>query len=188
MSEQEQKKSGIVKWVGLILIIIIIVVIIWLLRPKESYTPGEDRVTRVGSLECSGVNVADPFFISETAQNSTHEIKSTFKNNRLEDALYTFISTYNSADAVEAANASLHAEYNTYMGKNFTNPEILTPVFSNIKSKLQITLYADKGEIDPVTARLFFLSAEDYAVISQSTPNQIKNIYESKGFTCTYYE
>ena len=42
------------------------------------------------------------------------------------------------------------------MGENNENPESLIPNFSNIKSKLKITLYADEDDINRVTAKLFF--------------------------------
>ncbi|MBR2543665.1 hypothetical protein IKF03_03700 [Candidatus Saccharibacteria bacterium] len=181
----EEKKNNIWWWViaGLGAVVLVLV-LIFLLQGKENYIAGGEQMTRVGSLNCSISHSEEAFFQSETVQRYTHEVRAIYRGDKLEDISYTYNGTYASPEAVEDASAILHAKYNKYMGENGVNPESLTPQFSNLKSKLKVSLYGDKSKIDKVTAPLFFLTEEEVAEVGKYNLSKLEKLYKGKGFSC----
>ena len=186
----KEKKNKIGWWVILAVVIIVILAtfVILLSQGEENYTSGDERTTKINALDCANSNTQEAFFSSDSAQRYTHEIRATFRNDRIENIAYIYEGTYSSTSAAESASATLHADYNIYMGGKKANPESLNPNFSDVKSKLKITLYADKKKIDEVTAKLFFLNENEARDIDTYTAEKLEELYEGKGFSCTYKE
>ena len=187
MAEPKSKSVGVTQWIIPAIIIIVVAVLIFLLfKPKETYDSSGDHVIKVGILECTGSEIENPFFVSDSAQKYTHGLKITIKDDHPANIFYTFTSTYNSEDAVEVANAVLHADYNKYMSKNSASFEYLNPVFSNVNTKLQINLFAEKSKLNPVTARMFFLTIDELSDFDNYNTKDLEKLYENKGFSCKY--
>jgi len=187
MLKKEQKKYidiGI-----LILIIGLILIIIWLLTfEKESISTTEPENTNYASLECTSSSPTNPFFSSSTVQRFTHEIKVLISNNKIKEMSYRYDGTFNSSDAAESARAWMHTDYNKYMQANNVYQEILNPVFSVQKSKVTVSLYAESKKINLTVARLFFIDENDFESIDDYTAEDLKKLYESKGFSCQNYD
>ena len=180
-----EKKSNAMKWVAIVILVLLSLVILFIIFWKrEEHTSNDERIISVKLLECSGSGIEDAFFVSDTVQRYTHEIRATFKEEKLDDISYIYNGTYNSPEAVESSASRLHADYNIYMGKNNENPESLNPMFSNLKSKLKITLYSNKTGINPVTATLFFLDPDNLDSIRNYNINNLGGMYKEKGFVC----
>ena len=136
MSEDKDNPKW-AKWVIIILVIAILVVILWiLLRPKESYVSGGDQNSKIVSLQCKMGESEDAFFVSPMAKSVTHEIRETFKDGEAENISYTFYGVYDSEQTAETINASLHGQYNKYMGKHSISQQSLNPDFATIGNDL----------------------------------------------------
>lgn len=191
MSEDQEKKgAGIFKRLLIIVFIVIVAIIVWLIfRGESSYNSTGTKVTKVTSIDCSNSHPENPFFVSSTAQRFTHRVKATFKDDRINDIAYNYDGTYNSTETAESANAHLHAEYNTYMGSNDQYQEGLMPNFATTKSKLKISLFAKKDQINHINAVFFFLNPDDVRDADFNyTIKKLKAIYENQGFSCEVYE
>ncbi|MBR2831091.1 hypothetical protein IKE83_01910, partial [Candidatus Saccharibacteria bacterium] len=130
----------------------------------------------------------EPFFKSDTAQRYTHEIRATFKGDKLDDISYVYEATYNSPEAVESANAALHADYNTYMGENNQNQGMLEPIFANLKSKLKVSLYGNRSKLNDVTVKFFFLEPAEVQEMGKNDMDKLEKLYKEKGFSCVRSE
>ena len=207
---QNSNKRNIWPLIAICIMIVVLALFIavWLFGGNTTYIEGsggapEDKMATLNceldGLDVEGEDVDDEadnesggesddkkaFFVSKSVQRYNHEIRVVFKNQRPDAWQYHYNGTYNSNDSAEAAEAALHADYNIYMGENDLEQSSLNPVFSTIKSKVQISLYGDEKTITPATARFFFLESDELNNIFDSTIDDLKKDYEDDGFSCT---
>ena len=183
-----EKKTGLVGWgIALVVMILLAIGIAVVFRSEETYISGGDTTTRMVSAECVATDrVEDFFFSNKNAQRLSVKIKMIFKESVLDNISFDSEGTYNNNDDAETATAKLHADYNIYMADEGVNPEIYNPVFSSNKTKANISLYASYDKIDQPVAKIFFLDLEELPKEKFDMTN-LKQYYESKGFTCKSY-
>lgn len=186
MSEKNKSSQVPIVAIGLLMgIIILIGVAVWLLTNRnETYTTSTSDESNYSALECTSSHPDDPFFVSETAQRYTHSLKALFTDDTLNEMSYRYEGTYDSNEGAKHAEAWMHGDYNQYMVAGGLNEESLNPVFSIDKSKVIISLYAEKKKINNTVARLFFINDEEYVKIGKYTPDNYRKMYEARGFTC----
>ena len=190
MSEKSSKKiPGWLKWLLFAIFIIIIIMIIWLIfRPKESHTSSNVAGEKIILLKCKSENPEDAFFETFSAKESTHEIRATFKDDKIDKISYIFEAKYDSLKAAEAANASLHGQYNKYMGEYGLSEQSLNPNFAVIDDSIKIYLDTDKKNINHSTSQFFFLNSDEFQRFSSRNSEELKQIYENKDFSCEIHK
>ena len=172
--------GAIVLFVGLLSVV---------LSQKETNITEKDYEPTVNALYCEASEPTDPFFESASVINDSHEIKVIFRNGGAFKLSYNYYGVYNTEGAADAAHTRLHADYNIYMGSNETDQESLYPTFDFDGSKVKVNLFAEVGSsLNLVTARLFFLSVDEFESLAEYSEEDLKNVYEDKGFSCTFKE
>jgi len=179
-----RKKRWITITVGLLFIFVIIVVIIIIFNGRVEQTSVKINNSPTTGLFCKGSAVENPFFSQNDALSATHEIKVLLYDGEINTINYTRTGVYNTHDEAEEASSSLHANYNIYMSGNSIDQEALQPTFSVIDNKSIVNLSVNDKTLIPETARIVFLSVEQYANRKNYSLNEIKDIYEKKGFVC----
>ena len=189
MSEKKNSRGVIIRSIGFALAVGLVALVVCLLTYKqETHTTTDIKEGDYGALECNSSEPEEPFFVSQGVQRFTHEIKIMFAGDRVKEMSYRYDGTYNSDETAEHAMAIMHKDYNKYMESYALNSESLNPVFSENKSKITVSLYAESKKVDTAVARLFFIQGEDFDKLNDYKPEDYKKMYESKGFTCKMHD
>ncbi len=189
MVEKKRNKSNILKAICLALILGAIPILIWFLTNKSETRITEDTTyASISSLQCSLANSEEAFFKSENVQRYEHKIKVLLKNDKLDAISYNYEGTYNSNAVAEDAMAKFYAAYNKYMASLNLNPQDLTPNLSAVKTKVTISLYAERKKINSGILPIFFLEREDIEKIEKYDGKEFEKYYKNKGFSCTFKE
>lgn len=156
----------------------------------------ETRSSNGGSVEdsssvvCKATDPEDAFFDSSEAKEIKHEISMTIRGDKLDDLLYVYGGVYDSEKDAENARATLHKDYNIYMSEHGVDAEKYNPVFNYVGTEVTVSLYVERGKLVMGAAPVFFLTGEEFGSINngKNSADDLKKIYESKGFTCDYNE
>ena len=190
MNDKKEKSNYLI--IGTVIaavVILLVLIIIWLFTNSRETRISEDTdYGAVFSLECESNKSEDAFFKPYDAIRVKHRIISIFKGNNLDNISYDFEGTYNSEDKATNAEAWLHADYNLHFKDTDVYPESYSPNFAVIKSKVRILIYADRQRLNQVIMPIFYLSSEDYDKLGEYSGEDLKGVYEKKGFTCTFRE
>ena len=145
--------------------------------------------TTMGALHCTSTNPEEPFFAPDGVLENEHEIKITFNGDLADKFSYNYYGTFNSESIAEGARTRLHANYNIYMGNNGKDQESLYPTFDYVGEKVKINLFAEREKtLNLITAKLFFLSSGEVTNLKNNSADDLKKIYEKRGFSCTFKE
>lgn len=188
-SKNEKLMSSIATWIVIIAVSIGLGVAVFMLfRGEETHISTGTVETLIKSLVCNATNPKNPFFVSDTAEEFNHEIKVTYHGETADKISYIYDGTYASNNMADTAGAALHADYNIYLGENGVYQESLYPTFSVVDNKLKVSLYADYKKLSSVTARLFFINAEEFHDLNNYSAEELGNLYAEKGFSCEISE
>ncbi len=175
--------------VSICVVVISVILIIFLvgrdlLQGTEERTSGTIPDSTISAVTCTATNPEEAFFSTPTSVlGGSHEIKITStKNSAVDKVFYTYETNYASNEDASKAEAQFRANYNKAL--TIDNAEKLSPNFSVINNKLQITLFGDVSELTSITAQPFFITADDFKSISNFDVPTLTELYQSKGFTC----
>ena len=181
--------SSMATWIVVIAVSIgLSVAVSMLFRGEETYTSTGATETAIKSLVCNATDPENPFFISRIAENYNHEIKVTYRDEMADKIFYVYGGSYVSNNVASTAEATLHADYNKYMGDNEVYQESLYPTFSVVDNKLKISLYTDYKKLNSVAAKLFFIDKEEFHDLNNYSAEELGNFYTEKGFSCEISE
>ena len=184
-SRLSDKNINTIKWVVATAIIVAIAVIIMLVFRTHNKTTTITRDSADTSyISCLAGNPDDAFFTSKSAESISHEIKVIFSDDVVDKFSYTLRGTYNSNAAAMQDIAVWHADYNNYMADHNADPEKLSPHFTDIDTKSEISLYTLIGDMSSSTHQFFFLTDEEYSKIQNYSTEELQSLYKSKGFLC----
>lgn len=181
-------KKARYKLIGFILMILAVVtgiVVFLLINKKETYVKMEAWQEKTEAIVCSARSLDGAFFEPENVNMVENKIKIIFSNDKMDKLSYSYNGVYRSNDLAVSDEAVLHAQYNKYMGENGRALEDLSPAYSVVGSKVQITLYADTvNRIDAVTAGFFFVDKSEVSKFVKRSVSETEKYYENKGFSC----
>ena len=104
---------------------------------------------------------------------------------KIDKIYYSYVGTYRSYDEADHDNAVLHARFNDHMAKYKSNPELLTPSFSTVKTELRINLYAKNREMmDRSKETLFFIEEGKVDEFMGYSRDKVMDYYKKRGFSC----
>lgn len=195
MTELEKKSknkkiiSSTTIWIVAIAVSIALSVAAFMLfGSKETHISTSKTETTIKSLMCNSADPKNPFFVSETAETNNHVVKVTYRGEIADKISYNYDGSYTSSSVADTVGSSLHADYNIYMGKNGAYQESLYPTFSVVDNKLKVSLYTEYNKVNSVTAKLFFINAEEFHDLDNYSIEDLKNLYVEKGFSCEISE
>lgn len=183
MKQINAKKSVIYVFVAGIAIALIIVAVL-LFKPKTTYVEGGEEIYTIDLLDCRISEHEGAFFNSKIADEALHEIRVTFRENKIDKIYYEYKTSFSSEEVAKSQNAEMHANYNIYMGNKGIEPGKLDPRFSTIDNETTVSLIAEKGDLALSNVSLFFLDANDFQKINSRSIEEMKKLYEGKGFKC----
>lgn len=195
MTEEKQKKGNkilVVKALSFALVIALIVWVIWLLNnqheERTSVDAGQDDLS---SLECTAKEVKkddDFLFASESTDSYEFTMKAIFNTDKLDKLTYEFNGTYASDKLAENMEAKLRAKYYKYMEQNNLGTEYLNPVLADTDDNLKISFYAERKKLTSAVAPVFMITRDEYAKTSNFSLENLKKLYEGKGFSCSTHK
>ena len=195
MGEMEEKKyrSLATKLLIAALLLAVVAGIAWLLTSQT-----ETRVSRkvgeneYGSLECTigsmNEELAPVIEPKDLGESMKYSIRMLFENGELSSISYTFDGVYAAETVAENVRASLHADYNKYMGNNGVSAESLNPVFMHDGHDVKISFYAERKKLSSAVAPVFLISRDEYGRMNDFSLDNMQKLYEGKGFTCNAQE
>lgn len=155
-----------------------------LFNGKEAKESSNKQNVETKALYCDAENPDNAFFSTGLVNVAKNVLKIIFHDEFPSKISYNYYGEYSNDDAAENASASLHADYNIYMGEHNADAESLYPTFVSTGPNLKINLYVDVNKLDPATGVLFFLDGEQSATFAQNDIEKITELYEAKGFNC----
>lgn len=176
------------KFIPIIIVIILLLlgvftISFFLSDTSRTQTTVKTESETVSMLKCTSKIVENPFFQAKAATTAEHEVKISFKDDVISKISYTYQGKFSSTEIAKESSAKMHADYNTYMGKD---SEKLSPHFNNIDSEVSIALYSEMTHIDSKNAKLFFLNDEMLSKLTKLDQKSLRDYYANKGFTCKY--
>ena len=109
------------------LLIAIAFFLVFLLNGTENHIGLKKEEETITALYCKAPRIEDAFFISNTANNTSHEIKIPLRDDSIDKVFYVFSGVYRSNDLADIDEAHLHAKYKDYMGSNNKEHDSLFP-------------------------------------------------------------
>lgn len=157
-----------------------------LAQPKEIRISEKNDNEATTVLDCkSSVATLDAFFVSDVADDFMHEVKLIFDDDdNFSTINYTYSGVFNSEEDAGTALSLMHADYNIYMGKTNIYQEDLYPTFSVLGARGIVNLFIERNDLTVDTAKFIFLDSEQYEEVDEMTIDEVKMLYESKGFVC----
>jgi|GEM_PF-2617585 len=153
-----------------------------LFQTSETHITTAWPEVKTGILVCQAMAATDEgFFNTNGAHSVGQEVKITFMGDRLDKLNYAYEGIYSSSAEATKANDNLHADYNIYMG---IDAEKFTPNFSVIEDMLKINLFAEQKQMNAKIGKIFYLSSEEVANLTNYTDMELKELYQNKGFSC----
>lgn len=186
----KSNKSLVAYAIFIALVMGMVFLVIWILTNKdETRTSQGGPDSSISALNCDSSSPStEAFFTSTSAQTQKHSIKISFVADRVRDLSYVYNGVFNSEKVAENSRAELNAKYNLYMSDNGARAESYNPVFNFSKTRVDISIYADGGKLDIALAPIFFMTNEEFSKIKTYSKDEVKKIYDEKGFTCKYHE
>ena len=183
--KEKDLSSKIVGIVTIILIVLIAIIIIILTNGHETHIWDDSEPKKVTALVCTAGNIDGALFTSDVANSMKNEVKITFSDDKLDKIFYSYNGVYRTNELAQQEETNLHIRYDTYMGRHEVLNSSLSPSYSTVETKVQITLYADSLEkINSVTAPLFFINEEMFGSLGKDSREKIASAYEGQGFSC----
>lgn len=184
------KKSKTRVWVIPVMILSAILVCVvggfFLFRESEARETGNRQSYAITALTCTAVGPKETFFSSGSAISDSHTVKMTFKDKHPDKISYIYSGDFRTKEKAENIISSYHANYNLDMSKYNLDPESLTPSFVAVDKEAKINLYIAASNLNPITAKFFFLDSTDQNKIQTYSEKDIQKIYENVGFKCEY--
>ena len=117
-----------------------------LFNSKEVKESSSKQNVETKALYCEAENPDNAFFSTGSVNVAKNVLKIIFHDESPSKISYNYYGEYSNDDAAENASASLHADYNIYMGEHNANAESLYPTFVSNGPSLKINLYTDIGK------------------------------------------
>lgn len=194
MVKEKQKKNKriIVKTLVFAILVAIIAGIIWLLtNQREEYTSTNIKKEESSFLNCKASYLPEGEGLvlkPKEAESSNYMIKMLFEEEKLNSIAYNFDGSYETKEKAENVMAILHADYNKYMGSNGLSTETLNPIFTHNENRVKVSFYAERKNLNLIVAPIFLIDKDEYGGMTEFSLENLKALYEGKGFSCVDYE
>ena len=153
---------------------------------SETRTSATEISHPVDALICKSTNPEGGFFKLPDNTESKHEIKITYEDGQSKKISYSLNNTFDDETAAKNNVASLHADYNIYMGENNLNVNTLSPSFVSSGNVVRLNLFATLVNLKASVSQFFFLTSNELSVVLSGSETSANKIYTSKNFTCTF--
>lgn len=180
------KKGGFWKVFTVLIVILcglalVAVVAFQLFQRKETITSTRTESTTTYAMVCETKTPKDPFFTVEGVAEAEHEIKVTYTGSMADKISYEYEAEMDSPEAVTKAEAKTHADYNIFMGNNTSD---FSSNFMPMGTEYKINITTDVENLGSKTARIFFISEDDFNGLKDYNIEDLKRIIQTAGFHC----
>ncbi len=167
----------------LLFLIIIVLIIIWLLRGNKTISGQYPENLKSESLEClSDDKTYERIHYYENPKEKELKIVATFYGTEKLSSINLRYSLYfNTNQEAVNAEAVAHATLNTNLQQTGHSPETFHNKFTILNNKLEVSLFANRSDIDDFS-KSYFLISQDKTL--PETLDEYRKQYESQGFIC----
>lgn len=171
------------RYVGIFLVLIAGIFLVWfLMKGKTTISGNWPEPETSQSITCEIDNFAYPFFAYDKSTKKNIKINIIFNNDNLYSIALINTLYYDTENAIASSEAINHASMGLSFADNDLDAESLGMSFSKLQDSLKMSLYAKKSEINNQSAKYFML--EKTSADGAYTFDEIKYLYENKGFNC----
>ena len=166
--------------VGVLLVVTAIVLIILFLLNGRT-TIGDTTKTNVTaeSLSCESDDAEYPIFSYDDSDRKNIKINMLFGEKKLDTLSFVYRLYYTDNDKIVSSEAVNHADMNKSFSKDGLSPDAFGANYALLSDSMQMTLNANKKQIDGVSSKYFLLEG-----VNNYSKDSLKNHFESKGFKC----
>lgn len=160
----------------------VVFLILFLLQGETKYSDSEGSTIKTQSITCAGDDITYPF---QTASKSgAIKIHTVLNDDKLKSVSLVYKLYYSDPTVIEQVTTRMNADMNRAFGENGLGADALGVTYSPLSDSVQMTLYAERKNLNSSTAKFFLLegSSGDYK------KDEILQIYGGKNLDCALSE
>lgn len=166
---------------GIILICIAVVcIVLFLIKGQTTVTSSTDSTT-TEHLSCESHTTPYPLFEYDESDSKSLKVNATFENDSLSSISLIYKLTYQDEDKLKLSEAKNHYALNHISQGEGLGPDAYNAKYSKGQDSIQLSLYANKSEIESKTLKYFMLNK---LTSTPYTQNQIIKAYAAQGLKC----
>ena len=183
MNKSSEKRN--INWIlilcaGLLLVLAVVLIILFLIQGETTYTASSGDVEVTQSVTCKSSELAYPFLPSNGENSHELEVSVVISKDKLESAYLTYKQSFGTNERAERASDTNSVAIAKAFAEDNIGYESLGKKISTLTKASQLSLYANRNELNAITAKYFLLDglAGSYSV------NSITKAYNGKGLDC----
>ena len=189
--KSKKKSKLLADWgVGLIVVAIIIalVAVVASILTGSTVNTSEEKISEsTTSLSCESKSPTDGFFDLEGVVKAEHEVKVLFdSNDKIKEMMYTLDAKYPKDTKLNVEQAKYSVKYDTFMDEHSLDRDAVAADFGRTDESVKVKLHIEAKRLNNMTAKLFFLTSDDYANLGGQKGEKLMKAYQGKGFSCKY--
>ena len=155
-----------------------------LLSERTSHETTGEAISSVDYLSCVSTEKIESVFSVSNASKIENKVKILFKNDIINEIMYSLSGTYINETTMEKEGGHWQAEYNLYLGESGIKPSSIDSTIYHTKTNAWANLITKPENLNVATAKLFLLDENQLTNIGKAGMNTLKKYYEGKRFTC----
>ena len=175
--------SAIIFAGAVFLIIALVLGVLFLMGGNTTTIIGDSGFDAVQSITCENDNVIYPFF-QDDAYKRYLKINMILKDNELETISLIYKIYFDDSSTIERNNNNFRATMNKSFGAYGLRADSLNATYSSLSDAVQLSLYAERDDINDVTSRYLLLDE----INGNYEKNDIVKVYNSIGLDCIINE
>ncbi len=163
-----------------LILIAIVLVVLFFLHGETTYINNDGSVDLSLYLSCESNKVDYIYYIDKQASEKNLRINATFKNNEINSISLIYYLKYSGDYSIREKEAVMHAAMNKAFDKYSLGADAFGATYSKIENGVQLSLYADKADINGISLGYFMLDN----VSGVYTRDKVTKQLTSKGLDC----
>lgn len=151
---------------------------------KETHVSEDSVYPNTFALVCEAGAIEDAYFHGEDAESESNKIKVLFEEERPKQLFYSYLGEYGSEKIADSRKIEFHSKYNHFLGEHTMSQNRMMTTFSQIDNNVRIDVYTDVDELTRDSSAFFFINDDEVNNYLNYKSDEMKKIYENKGFSC----
>ncbi len=183
--EKRTRGVGVAKVCVLVaLFALVMAIVVVALSGKETYNSATYNEDELKTLYCEAGELEGGLFNFDDASGVKNIVKYVYGGDNILRLSYTYTANFELESVAKARLATMHADYNEYMGKTDVYFDSLSPAFNLFDTSVSVNLFIERNLFTVDTSKMVFLSTSDYITAKKAKIEDLKKLYEKKNFTC----
>lgn len=184
--KKKQNLTVILVIVGIALVCTAVVcLLLFLMQGETTITENDDGEQTAEKIICKSQEVSYPLFDYDNSDSKSMEVTATFRDDKLDSISLIYRLYYSDAKQIESSESINHAALNISSQGAGLGPDAYNAKYSKLKDSLQLSLYAEKDDINNKALPYFMLTKINVAPYTQ---DKVAKAYANQGFDCESYK